>query len=104
MIKLLLKLFNWLDKRFPSKFYVNEEIYQGLTDRIHGHTKTLASLSNKIDDLTDRIKSLEKSNAAIKEALGGYSPALKSEANRLREEFIKGKFEEFMNGATNAIR
>ena len=104
MIALMLRAVTWLNNRFPPKFHVTTEIYNGLTDRMHGFStqsaahwerhEALALRISKIkDELEERIVSLEKSNAAFKDGIvKGEINLGMSDAMKLRKEFIEGNF------------
>lgn len=94
MIRSLLRLAEWLDKRFPPRVVVTQEQYDALTDRAHKHEKTLAALKMEISDLSGRCASAEKSIVAIKDALArGGSVMMRAELDKMRDRFIKGDWE-----------
>ncbi len=78
MIRALVRLFEWLDKRFPPKVTVTKESFEALIEREHQRNRGMSTLRLAADTLQERIKSLEASMAALKDLLakgGAVGPA-----------------------------
>jgi hypothetical protein len=90
----LLRIAEYLDRRFPPKVVVTQEVFEALSAKTHKNAKEIAALQGEQMVLRDRLAGAEKSLAAVKEALTkGGSPATAAVKDRLREDFIKGEGE-----------
>lgn len=93
MIRLLKRLADWLDKRFPSRVVITEAKFSELEDRLRRCIQSTSDLNVDTNVLADRILVLEKSIAAMKETLvKGGANVLKPEADKLRDAFVRGEF------------
>jgi hypothetical protein len=87
----LLRAAEWLDKRFPPKVVVTQEMYDALQAKEHRHSKELASVQGELMVLKERCGAQEKSLAALKDGIvKGQVPLSSSEKARLRDEFVRG--------------
>lgn len=93
MIRWLLRCAEWLDKRFPPKVVVTQKDYEAFTDRGQRHESALGAMRLSMDELRTEVTGVKASLAAIKEALAkGGAAVLKPEAEKLRDEFVRGEF------------
>lgn len=90
MIRLLKRIADWLDSRFPAKVHVTEAGYHKLLCDF-ANLKGIFE-ANRVDskELEIRVRILEKSLISLKEALvKGEMPMPRTEAQRMREAFIR---------------
>ena len=85
MIKLLLRLAQWLDSRFPAKVVVTDEMFQRLNYAIGKLEQRLIVESGISKEYQARTEKLEESISALKEAI--VKAPLIAADNR-RSEFI----------------
>ncbi len=94
MIRLLKRLADWLDARFPAKVHVTDEIFQALLRRETERQMHLNTLSSAIETevnaarsghrlLCERIDALEGTIVAVKEFVNkAEAPAAAAAARR----------------------
>jgi hypothetical protein len=87
VIRALLRLAEWLDKRFPPKVTVTDEVFAALQEKEHRHSKEIATISGEVLVLKGELRSAEKSILALKEFISKGGTTAISEANR-RAQFI----------------
>lgn len=105
MISLLRRFLDWLEARFPAKVVVKRVDYEALRKRIDDlHMRAdldLRDTRKSLNELNqqiiiphiEKIATLEKSVAAIKDVLArGQVPVIQSK-EWLRDQFIKGEFQ-----------
>jgi hypothetical protein len=89
MIKLLVRMAAWLDRRFPPKVTVTESNYVDLTTKMDCHDAMFQTHAHEVNTLKSRVTVLESQMAALKDALiKSGSIAIKTEADKLRADFI----------------
>lgn len=89
-----MRAIEWLDKRFPPKVTVTDEMFAAMQDREHRHSKEIANMSGELMVLRDRCLILEKAMAALKDGIAkGQVPLNASEKAALRDSFVKGNWE-----------
>lgn len=105
MIRLLKRIADWLDRRFPPRLVVTQEAYDALLEKQHSISKRADKFRDELNELAvgigkeikadrERISALEKSLAAMKELLAkGGATMIKTEADKLRDQFVKGDFQ-----------
>ncbi len=85
--KWLVSLAAWLDRRFPPKVVVTQEVFEALQAKEHKHSKEIASLQGEVLVLKADNVAQAKSISGLKDLLSkSASPAL-SDALR-RADFI----------------
>ncbi len=82
MIRLLSKLVNWLEVRFPEKLVVTEADYRELTQSI----QTCKALIPQVDAVLSRLSVIE-TNAVHKQAVQDLIVAVKA----LKDEYVSLK-------------
>lgn len=93
MIRLLKRLADWLDQRFPAKVTINEETFNDLQRRLMLLERHAELHIKRLDAHEDAITASVKSLIGLKESLTrGGALAVKSEAEKLRDEFVQGTF------------
>lgn len=92
MIKLLKQFVDWLDRRFPAKVYVSEQVFDELRRNEHLLRKNVTSLRLDHDTIAAEFAVLRKSVEALKESIAKGEVVQKAESVKLRESFIAGNF------------
>ena len=69
MIKMFLKLFNWLDKRFPTELVVSVEDYQALKSEVRVATEKSELVEEINKGLTLKVLYLEDSLQEVKNSI-----------------------------------
>ena len=94
MIRALKAFADWLDRRFPPKKVVTEEIFRDFEHRLSNAIRNSSGFNNDFMAIAKRLQEAEESIRAIKELLakGGVS-AMKIEADKLRDQFVRGEFQ-----------
>ena len=89
MIRLLKRLADWLDARFPAKVVVTARWVENIDSRLDAYNNRIDIHSQVIADYEGRIARLEKAIATMKENLvkGDITP--KAEADNLRNRFVQ---------------
>ena len=84
----------WLDARFPPKKVVTEEIFRDFEHRLSNAIRNSSGFNSDFMTMAKRLQEAEESIRAIKELLakGGVS-AMKIEADKLRDQFVRGEFQ-----------
>ena len=91
----LLDIASWLDRRFPPKVVLTKEQYEELDAREHRQSKRIADLSGEILVCRERLGVVEKTLAAVKEAIAKGHIEVPTDKSALRDAFVKGEFERF---------
>lgn len=106
LIRALLRLAEWLDKRFPPKVVVTQSMYDSMVEKQHRHGKDILMLGQESNVLRDRCFTSEKSLAALKDGIvKGQVPLSSTEKAAMRDSFIRGEFgRETSTIATEAVK
>ena len=91
MIRAIVALGKWLDRRFPAKVVITESDLASLKNRLDSNTQTVKMMNDHIEDLrqgfVERLNQHEESIKAIKEAMAKTATPTAAEMNR-RAAFI----------------
>lgn len=92
MIKAILRLVEWLDRKFPPKLVITVEDYERLSNRIDRCAKDAGNFHDDFMLLAERVNKLDESIRAIKDILSkGGATAVKPESDKLRDQFVRGE-------------
>jgi uncharacterized membrane protein len=69
MIRQLIAVLAWLDRRFPPKVTVTKEAFESMIERETQRRKQIERALSEIDSLKERVKKEEDATAAIKKVL-----------------------------------
>ena len=93
MIRLLKQFADWLDRRYPPKVTVTEEVFDELRRNEHMLRKSVSSLKLEYDTMQAEFVAIRKSVDGLKDALAkGGITSIKTEAETLRTQFVEGNF------------
>ena len=93
MRKLLRRFLDWLDARFPEKVHITLEQVESIDRRLDSVYHSLSELESSHDENIKRFAKIEASISAIKDVLAkGGASVVKSESDKLRDQFIRGEF------------
>lgn len=87
MIHLIKRFVDWLDSRFPPRFYVTEAIFRGLLRHDTEISQSVMTHAGRLAHLEERISALEKTLNAIKDFLAKGAVTGKA-AEQRRADFI----------------
>lgn len=83
MIRQLKLFLEWLDKRYPPRVRVTDELFQSMLELDTKRVQQMNSHAVMLDEQRARIVAIEKSLAAIKDAMvKGAGPAIAPEKRR----------------------
>lgn len=94
MIRLLKRLVDWLDRRFPVKFYVTPELFDDICNKQSRQSKQIEAIRQALSSNEADLKQLEKSIIAIKELLVKGGPGSVIAENRRAEFIANGRMAE----------
>ncbi len=88
----LIRLGEWLDKRFPAKVVITRAELDERDERVKNLEQSVSFLDGNNAAFSERVSALEKSVAAIKDAITRGQIAPRTDKEALREKFIRGEF------------
>jgi hypothetical protein len=90
----LLRSAEWLDKRFPPKVTVTDEVFEALQAKEHRHSKEIATLSGEVMVVKSELRAAEKSLAALKDFIAKGGAGGISDVQRRARFIAEGRMPE----------